>query len=114
MQSRTWVWFVTNRQGLSVTVPLDLGDISFVYFLSSQIHCLSTLEPSMPMYEVEMRRAGGQSEFRLTDRALAVGDEVAIEGRTWRVEAMDLPARELKAPLRYICGEVGNGSRQLH
>jgi len=68
----------------------------------------------MPMYEVEMRRAAGQSEFRLTDRALAVGDEVAIEGRTWRVEAMDLPTRELKATLRFICGEVSIDPHQPH
>lgn len=60
----------------------------------------------MPMYEVELRRRAGDNEFRLTDRALAVGDELTIVGRRWRVETMELPEKELRAVLRYVCHEL--------
>ena len=63
----------------------------------------------MPMYEVELRRDAGDPEFRLTDRALAVGDELHIEGRQWRVEELALPEREAAATLRYVCLEL-NGA----
>jgi hypothetical protein len=68
----------------------------------------------VPMYEVELRRNGGVPEFRLTDKALAVGDELQIVGKRWRVEELALPQREAAATVRYVClelnGDQGNAA----
>ena len=60
----------------------------------------------MPMYEVELRRDGGDPEIRLTDRAFAVGEEFQIDGRRWRVAELALPASEAAATVRYVCHEL--------
>jgi hypothetical protein len=60
----------------------------------------------MPMYEVELRRGDAGPEVRLTDQALAIGDELVIEGRMWRVESMDLPKRQTSAVVRYVCRDL--------
>jgi hypothetical protein len=61
----------------------------------------------MPLYEVELQRQLGGTEVRLTDRALAVGDELRLAGRRWLVESMVLPEQELSATVRYVCRELG-------
>jgi hypothetical protein len=47
----------------------------------------------MPLYEV-MLFVDGAPEVRLTDRALAVGDQVEIAQRLWRVERSTAASRE--------------------
>lgn len=47
----------------------------------------------MPLYEV-MLFVDGAPEVRLTDRALAVGDQVEIAQRLWRVERSMAASRE--------------------
>lgn len=47
----------------------------------------------MPLYEV-MLFGDGAPEVRLTDRALAVGDQVEIAQRLWRVDRSMAASRE--------------------
>ena len=47
----------------------------------------------MPLYEV-MLFVDGAPEVRLTDRALAVGDQVEFAQRLWRVERSTAASRE--------------------
>jgi hypothetical protein len=47
----------------------------------------------MPLYEV-MLFVDGAPEVRLTDRALAVGDQVEIAQRLWRVARSTAASRE--------------------
>ena len=55
----------------------------------------------MPLYEVHLLR-DDESETRLTDRALQIGETVPIGEERWVVESEATPERR-DAAARYIC-----------
>jgi hypothetical protein len=55
----------------------------------------------MPLYEVLLIRDDEQ-ETRLTDRALSVGETVAIADQSWLVQS-ETAAERADAAARYIC-----------
>ena len=55
----------------------------------------------MPLYEVLLVR-DDDSELRLTDHALHVGETVTIAEQRWMVER-EAPAERASADVRYIC-----------
>jgi hypothetical protein len=59
----------------------------------------------VPRYEVELRFAEGGREFRITDRALAIGDELRMGSRFWHVVGVDAAISDPGAELRYVTEE---------